>query len=525
MKKKLLLFMTIAFSIYTIICFIAYFAFNSTFIYFDSIDLVFQVLFCMVLWMLCEKPNPFLEPETAKTRNSRKDLSSEKVEYPIKTPRTTFNEVAGLNEVKEELTEIIDFLKSPEKYKKMGAKLPKGVLFYGPSGTGKTLLAKAIAGESHASFHNVCGSEFVEKYVGVGAKRVRTLFEKAKREAPSVIFIDEVDAIGSKRTNETNNEKDQTLNQLLVEIDGFETNESVIVIAATNRFDLLDEALLRPGRFDRHIYVGRPDVKAREEILHVHFKDKPLEKNIYIKEIAKKTSGMTGAHLSSIANEAAILAVRHQKNIISKREIDEAIEKIVAGLERKSAVITEFEKRKVSVHEAGHALIAKFLNSDCISKISIIPRGKALGYTMQIPEEDRYLITEAEMHEKIKVLFGGRAAEQLIYNEISSGARDDLKKANTIAYEMVCELGMSSLGNIIYDENTIRNCFTEINSEVKSIIDKCYEESLQILKQNAEILRALSDALFEQEIMTEEEIDAVIIKTNPEFPLTKKAIC
>ena len=509
---------------YTFLCIIAYFAFDFPYIYVSAMDILFQIIFCTVLFLYYGKPNPHLEPETARVRNNKKDLSSEKIEYPVKTPRTTLNEVAGLHEVKEELMEVIDFLKSPEKYRKMGAKLPKGILFHGPSGTGKTLLAKAIAGESYATFHNACGSEFVEKYVGVGAKRVRTLFEKAKKECPSVIFIDEIDAIGAKRTNETNNEKDQTLNQLLVEIDGFETNESVVIIGATNRLDLLDEALLRPGRFDRQIYVGRPDVRAREEILSVHFMNKPMDKSIHIKEIAKKTSGMTGAHLASIANEAAILTVRHRKNMISNIEIDEAIEKVIAGLERKSAIISDLEKSKVAYHESGHALIGKYLNTDIISKISIIPRGKALGYTLQIPEEDRYLITEVEMKERVKVLFGGRAAEQIIFNEISSGAKDDLKKANSIAFEMVCELGMSKLGNITYDENIIRNCFTEVNHEVKTIIDECYEDAKRIIEENSDILKALAIALIEKEILSKEEIDGIILKTRPNFRMSKEAV-
>lgn len=524
MKNKLILLSIVICSLYTLICFIAYFASNSPFIYINAIDLVFQVLFCLALIMYYIQPNFPLEPETARAKNNKKDLSSEKTEYPIKTPRTSFNEVAGLHEVKEELMEVIDFLKCPEKYRKMGAKLPKGILFHGPSGTGKTLLAKAIAGESHSSFHNACGSEFVEKYVGVGAKRVRTLFEKAKKDAPSVIFIDEIDAIGSKRTNETNNEKDQTLNQLLVEMDGFESNESVIIIGATNRLDLLDEALLRPGRFDRQIYVGRPDIKAREEILTVHFNNKPVDKSTEIKEIAKKTSGMTGAHLANIANEAAILAVRHQKNVITNLEIDEAIEKVIAGLERKTAIISDLEKRKVSFHESGHALISKYLNNDSVSKISIIPRGQALGYTIQIPEEDKFLVSEIEMKQKVKILFGGRAAEQLIFNEITSGAKDDLKRANAIVYEMVCELGMSKLGNIIYNENIIRNCFTKVNNEVKHIIDECYEDTLNILKNKIEVLKALANALYEKETLCEEEIEHIIQMKDPDFVIRKKAV-
>lgn len=521
MKRKLILIIALA---YTMISILGYFVFDFPYIYNNFVDLTFLILSCIVLLMYYRKNNPSLQPETARARSHKKDFTSDRIESPIRLPRTTFNEVAGLHEVKEELMEIIDFLKCPEQYRKMGAKLPKGILFHGPSGTGKTLLAKAVAGESCAFFHNACGSEFVEKYVGVGAKRVRTLFEKAKKESPSVIFIDEIDAIGAKRTNETNNEKDQTLNQLLVEIDGFETNESVIIIGATNRLDLLDEALLRPGRFDRQIYVGRPDVKAREEILQVHFNNKPLEKSTQVKDIAKKTSGMTGAHLASIANEAAILAVRNRKTIISKNEIDEAIEKVIAGLERKSAVISHKEKQKVSFHEAGHALVAKYLNTDSISKISIIPRGKALGYTLQVPEEDRFLVTEMEMKQKVKVLFGGRAAEQLIFNEISSGAKDDLKKANSIAYEMVCELGMSRLGNIIYDENIIRNCFTDVNIEVKKIIDECYKDALDILSKYNHILVELSNHLFEQEVLLEEEIDEIILKTDPQFKLAKRAL-
>lgn len=524
MKKKILLPCILVCSLYTLICTIAYFSFDAPFIYISGIDLIFQIILCAVLMLFYKKPNSSLEPETARARNNKKDLSSEKTEYPIKTPRTTFNEVAGLHEVKEELMEVIDFLKSPEKYRKMGAKLPKGILFHGPSGTGKTLLAKAIAGESYSSFHNASGSEFVEKYVGVGAKRVRTLFEKAKKDTPSVIFIDEIDAIGAKRTSETNNEKDQTLNQLLVEMDGFEANESVIIIGATNRLDLLDEALLRPGRFDRQVYVGRPDVKAREEILMVHFGNKPLDKNIQVKEIAKKTSGMTGAHLANIANEAAILAVRHKKNIIANLEIEEAIEKVIAGLKRKSTFISDIEKRKVAFHESGHALISKYLSNDSVSKISIIPRGQALGYTIQIPEEDKFLVSEMEMKQKVKILFGGRAAEQLIFNEITSGAKDDLKRANAIVYEMVCELGMSKLGNIIYNENIIKNCFTKVNKEVKYIIDECYEDTLSMLRNKIETLQALADTLYEKETLCEEEIEHIIQIKDPDFVIRKKAV-
>jgi len=528
LEKKILIISCFACFIYTALSLISFLFSGFLVLSTSLLDIVFLSCFSISLLLLySERQSPSTEAETVRAKNSRKDYYTEKdkIELPKNPSSITFDEVAGLNEVKDELVEIIDFLRSPEAYKKMGAKLPKGILFYGPPGTGKTLLARAVSGESLSSFHNACGAEFVEKYVGVGAKRVRGLFEKAKRESPSVIFIDEIDAIGSKRTSETNNEKDQTLNQLLVEIDGFESTESVIIIGATNRLDLLDEALLRPGRFDRQIYVGRPDVRAREEILAVHFKNKPLCPTITMKDIAKKTSGMTGAHLANIANESAILCVRHRKNIIGHQEIDEAIEKVLAGLERKSAVINKEEKRKIACHEAGHALVARYLNTDPVSKISIIPRGQALGYTLQTPDEDKFLITQKEMEDRIEVLFGGRAAEQLLFDEISSGAKDDLKKANSIAYEMVCELGMSNLGNIIYDERIISNCFNIVNDEVRAIIETCYNHSIQILQENKEVLIALSDALLEKETLYDKEIDEIILSVNPDFKLPQKAIC
>ena len=425
-------------------------------------------------------------------------------------PSVSFDDVAGLDEIKEELSEVIDFLKNPSKYTRMGAKLPRGVLFYGPPGTGKTMLAKAVATESHASFHFASGSEFVEKYVGVGAKRVRILFEKARREAPAIIFIDEIDAIGAKRTSDSNNEKDQTLNQLLVEMDGFNSHESVIVIAATNRSDLLDEALIRPGRFDRQIYIGNPDLKVREEILSVHFKNKPLAEAVAMSDIARKTPGMSGAHLANIANEAAILAVRFNKRLIGEEEIDMAIEKILAGPERKGCIITESERKKIAFHEAGHALISKFFGHESVPKVSIIPRGRALGYTMQIPEVDKYLITAQEILDKIQVLFGGRAAEQLMWNEVSSGAKDDLKKANELARQMVCELGMSGLGNIVYDQYSFKESANQINVEIKRILDECYENSLKILRENSGVLSDIAGALLEKETLLEDELDEII---------------
>lgn len=451
--------------------------------------------------------SPQLEPVHIKSDKKEKE---DKQNNKSNRPSVRFHDVAGLDEVKEELVEIIDFIKAPEKYHKMGAKIPKGILFYGPPGTGKTLLAQALAGETDSGFFPASGSEFVEKYVGVGAKRVRTLFEKAKKEAPSVIFIDEIDAIGAKRTTESNNEKDQTLNQLLIEMDGFNTDQTVIVIGATNRLDLLDEALLRPGRFDRHMFIGNPDVRAREEILQVHVKNKPLDGTVDIKKIAKRTHGMSGAHLSNIANEAAILAVRKNKTTIGIEEFNLAIEKVVAGLQRKNAVISSKEKKSVSYHEAGHALMGKFLNTDFISKVSIIPRGEALGYVMYAPEEDRYLITTEELKNKIKVLLGGRAAEQIVFGEISTGARDDLKKANTIAYEMVCEYGMSSLGNRVFDASLVKNCYSMIDMEIKQIIDECYKDSLKHLQDNINLLSAVAEELYEKETLTGEELETIM---------------
>ncbi|SHH91150.1 ATP-dependent metallopeptidase FtsH/Yme1/Tma family protein [Sporanaerobacter acetigenes] len=424
-------------------------------------------------------------------------------------PNTSFRDVAGLEEIKEELQETIDFINNSQKYTKMGAKIPKGILFYGPPGTGKTLLAKAVAGETDSTFLYASGSEFVEKYVGVGAKRVRTLFEKAKKEAPSIIFIDEIDAIGAKRNLDSNNEKDQTLNQLLAEMDGFNTSETVVIIGATNRLDLLDEALLRPGRFDRHIYVGNPNIKAREKILEVHTTNKPLCKDISIHEIANKTHGLSGAELANIANEAAIIAVRKNKNKIDKDDFNEAIERVLAGLEVKNPSILLKEKKTVAIHESGHALVSKILKTDMVQKISIIPRGQALGYVLKFPEEERYLMTKKELMSKITGLVAGRAAEQIVFGEITTGAKDDLTKATQIAQEMVCSYGMSSLGNISIDEYYVKNSFNIIREEMRKIIDECYENAIKIIEDNKIILFHIADLLMKQESITSEELDEI----------------
>lgn len=424
-------------------------------------------------------------------------------------PNISFKDVAGLEEIKEELQETIDFLNNATKYKKMGAHIPKGILFYGPPGTGKTLLAKAVAGETNSTFLYASGSEFVEKYVGVGAKRVRTLFEKARKEAPSIIFIDEIDAIGAKRNLDSNNEKDQTLNQLLVELDGFNSDDTVIVIGATNRLDLLDEALLRPGRFDRHIYVGNPNMKAREQILEVHTKNKPLDKDVDIKELAKKTHGLSGADLANIANEAAIIAVRNNAAKITKSHFDAALERVIAGLEVKNPTVLEKEKKTVSIHEAGHAIVAKILNTDKVQKISIVPRGHALGYVLKFPEEDRYLHTEQELMNKITILLAGRAAEDLMLKEVTTGAKDDLDKATKIAKEMVCEYGMSELGLMVVNDNYLKFNYDRLRVEINKILDKAYDRAKRILQENKELLIKISDVLMEKESIEEDELEEI----------------
>ena len=427
-------------------------------------------------------------------------------------PKTTFVDVAGLDEVKEELFEIVDFMKNPDKYKKMGAKIPKGVLFYGPPGTGKTLLASAVAGETNSSFFNVTGSEFVEKYVGVGAKRVRTLFEKARKEAPSIIFIDEIDAIGAKRHLESNNEKDQTLNQLLVEMDGFNKDSNVIIVGATNRLDLLDEALLRPGRFDRHIHIGSPNFHTRHEILKVHTNNKPLDPSVDLELLAKKTHGFNGAHLSNIANEAAIFAVRDNSPIITAVHFDKALERVIAGLESKNSTLIEKEKEIVSYHEAGHALVSNILGICPIQKISIVPRGEALGYVLQLPDEDRYIYTKEELIGKIKILLAGKASEEIIFNHQSTGAKDDLKKVTDIANQMVCEYGMSRLGFMTIDGNVKTFLSEQVQKEANDIIQNCYKDTLDLLRNNLNDLHIVSKHLFEKETMTHEELKSLIKK-------------
>ena len=450
-------------------------------------------------------PVPVFAQTKLEKENCTEDHSSSK-------PKTTFRDVAGLDEVKEELFEVVDFMKSPDKYIKMGAKIPKGILFYGPPGTGKTLLASAVAGETDSSFFNVTGSEFVEKYVGVGAKRVRTLFEKARKEAPSIIFIDEIDAIGARRHSESNNEKDQTLNQLLVEMDGFNKDDNIIIVGATNRLDLLDEALLRPGRFDRHIRINSPNYNSRYEILKVHTNNKPLHKDVDLKLLARKTHGFNGAHLANIANEAAIFAVRDNSSEISNYHFDKAIERVIAGIEQKNSVLIEKEKKIVSYHEAGHALVSNIVNICPIQKISIVPRGEALGYVLQLPDEDRYIYTKDELIGKIKILLAGKAAEEIIFNHLSTGAKDDLKKVTDIADQMVCEYGMSKLGFMTIEGNSKSFMSQQVQKEANQIVEQCYKETLKLLKENINDLHIVANHLYDKETMTLEELQSLIQK-------------
>lgn len=450
-------------------------------------------------------PVPVFAQTKLEKENSTDDHNSSK-------PQTTFRDVAGLDEVKEELFEVVDFMKSPDKYIKMGAKIPKGILFYGPPGTGKTLLASAVAGETDSSFFNVTGSEFVEKYVGVGAKRVRTLFEKARKEAPSIIFIDEIDAIGARRHSESNNEKDQTLNQLLVEMDGFNKDDNIIIVGATNRLDLLDEALLRPGRFDRHIRINSPNYNSRYEILKVHTNNKPLHKEVDLKLLARKTHGFNGAHLANIANEAAIFAVRDNSNEITSYHFDKALERVIAGIEQKNSVLIAKEKKIVSYHEAGHAIVSNIVNICPIQKISIVPRGEALGYVLQLPDEDRYIYTKEELIGKIKILLAGKAAEEIIFNHLSTGAKDDLKKVTDIADQMVCEYGMSKLGFMTIDGNSKSFMSQQVQKEANAIVADCYKETLKLLKENINDLHIVANYLHDKETMTLEELQSLIQK-------------
>ncbi len=445
--------------------------------------------------------------------------------------KTTFKDVAGLNEEKEEVKELIDFLKSPKKFQKLGARIPKGVLLVGPPGTGKTLLAKAVAGEAKVPFYYISGSDFVELFVGVGASRVRDMFKQAKQTAPCLIFIDEIDAVGRQRGTGLgggHDEREQTLNQLLTEMDGFGANEGIIIIAATNRPDVLDPALLRPGRFDRQVTVNLPDVKEREAILNVHAKGKILSEDVKLNHIAQRTPGYSGADLENLLNEAALLAVRRNKESISMDEIDEASDRVLMGPAKVSRKVTEFEKRVVSYHESGHAVLGIELpNGDEVHKITIIPRGMAGGYTQMLPKEERTMImTKDELLQKITCYLGGRVSEELFIGEISTGASDDFKRATHIARSMVTEYGMSDLGPMQLEHrsgevflgrdytNTNRNysdtVALEIDKEIRKIIDECYQKAKDILTKNKELVEILANTVSEKETITKEEIEEIV---------------
>lgn len=433
--------------------------------------------------------------------------------------KVTFNDVAGADEEKEELQEIVEYLKQPKRFIELGARIPKGVLLVGPPGTGKTLLAKAVSGEAAVPFFSISGSDFVEMFVGVGASRVRDLFEQAKKNVPCIVFIDEIDAVGRHRgagLGGGHDEREQTLNQLLVEMDGFGVNEGVIILAATNRPDILDPALLRPGRFDRRIFVGLPDIKGREEILKVHARGKPLDLDVKLDDLAKSTPGFTGADLENLLNEAALLAARKNKKRIETEEIKEATFKVIMGPEKRSRVISDKEKKLTAYHEAGHAIAVKVISSvDKVDRISIIPSGRAGGYTAFKPEEDRTYLTRSQLLEKIVIALGGRAAEEIVLGEVSTGAYNDLKEANNVARNMITKYGMSSnLSNLIFGSETdevflgrdfahARNyseqIASEIDIEVKNIIDSSYNKIINILKENIDKLHTIAKTLMEKE--------------------------
>lgn len=428
-----------------------------------------------------------------------------------------FEDVAGLDEEKEEMVEIVNFLKKPEEFYEMGAKVPKGVLLCGKPGTGKTLIAKAIAGEANVPFISMSGSEFIEMFAGLGASRVRKLFEKARKMAPCIVFIDEIDAIGARRTSASGaeSENNQTLNQLLVEMDGFDTSETIIVLAATNRPEMLDKALLRPGRFDRQIIINSPDQKGREEILKIHSKDKKIDDNIDFKDIAEDTAGFTGAELANILNEAAIIATTRKHNSINKDDIEEAIKKVTVGLEKHSRVISEKDKKLTAYHEAGHAVVSRYLETqNDIKEVSIIPRGVAGGYTMYKTNEDKYYISKTEMEEKLIALLGGRAAEKLVLDDISTGASNDLEVATNIARDMITVYGMSdTIGPISLKDSENANQMIiygekmqdAIGAEIKILIDTAYRNAQQILIQHRDKLDAVAQVLLEREKITEKE--------------------
>jgi cell division protease FtsH len=454
--------------------------------------------------------------------------------------KMTFKDVAGVEEAKEELQEIISFLKDPKKFQKLGGRIPKGVLLVGSPGTGKTLLARAVAGEANVSFFSISGSDFVEMFVGVGASRVRDLFEQGKKQAPCLIFIDEIDAVGRHRgagLGGGHDEREQTLNQLLVEMDGFDANEGIILIAATNRPDILDNALLRPGRFDRRIVVNMPDVKGREEILKVHVRNIPLAKNVNLSVLARSTPGFSGADLANLVNEAALLAARYSKDKVGMHDLEASKDKVLMGVERKSMIITDKEKESTAYHEAGHALVAALIpDADPLHKVTIIPRGMALGLTQQLPLDDRYTYSQDYLEAQLSVLLAGRVAEKQFLNEHTTGSANDFEKATEIARKMVCRYGMSDLGPVTFgdqddliflgkemakDKNFSEKTAEKIDEEVKNIISRNFQRADELLKKNSDSLVKIAKALLEKEILNSDEIDALM--NGKDLPKTSKS--
>ena len=483
-----------------------------------------------------------LVKKLAMSNKNSVDFGRSRARLSNDSDKKTFDDVAGLSEEKEEVRELIDFLKNPKKFQKLGARIPKGVLLVGPPGTGKTLLAKAVAGEANVPFFYISGSDFVELFVGVGASRVRDMFKEAKRSAPCLIFIDEIDAVGRQRGTGLgggHDEREQTLNQLLTEMDGFGENEGIIIIAATNRPDVLDPALLRPGRFDRQVTINLPDSKSREAILKVHAKNKILDSTVNLENLSLRTPGFSGADLENLLNEAALLAVRRNKPAIGMAEIDEATDRVLMGPAKTSRKITEKEKKLVSLHEAGHAVIGlKLEDAQEVHKITIIPRGMAGGYTMMLPKEEKTVVaTKKELLAQITGLLGGRVSEEIFLNEISTGASDDFKKATNIARSMVTEYGMSDLGPMQYEEqqgsvflgrdygktkNFSDQVALEIDRETRKIIEECYKKAKEIISDNKALISLLSDALMKYETITKEQIEYIVKNGSIDFEVNEE---
>ena len=494
----------------------------------ESSSLLLILVNVVPIFLVCGVAFWFLNKQLSGNKSSM-DFGKSRARLSNDTNKVTFKDVAGLKEEKEEVKELIDFLKNPKKFQKLGARIPKGVLLFGPPGTGKTLLAKAVAGEANVPFYFISGSDFVELFVGVGASRVRDMFQQAKRNAPCLIFIDEIDAVGRQRGTGLgggHDEREQTLNQLLTEMDGFGANEGIIIIAATNRPDVLDPALLRPGRFDRQVTVNLPDVRGREEILGVHAKNKILAEGITLKNLAKRTPGFSGADLENLLNEAALLAVRRDKNEITMSEIDEATDRVLMGPAKTSHKYSDNDRKLVAYHEAGHAVIGlKLRSASDVQKVTIIPRGSAGGYNMMVPTEEKLCSTKTDLLEQITGLLGGRTAEEITFGEITTGAHNDFEKATKIARAMVTEYGMSDLGPLQFEQqsgsvflgrdynkpqhfsNEVAN---EIDMEMRKIINDCHKEATEIIKKNKDLLKLIAETLLEYETLTKEQIDYLV---------------